>query len=146
MGDSLLTDFVRHWRSAESVQPEVLAVSGGTLAVCPAVEGAPRLRLFRGGARPGTRFGKIAVGRNDEPADVGEFATVHRYAVVGRGVRLLRLRSRFRWSPKVRYRAWNRGMAARRSRRCASHGSLAMKPRRFPPPWSIEEMKNRHKA
>ena len=70
--------------------------------------------------RLGTRFGKIAVGQNDEPADVGEFATVHRYAVVGRGVRLLRLRSRFRWSPKVRYRAWNRGMAARRSRCCAS--------------------------
>jgi len=43
MGDSLLTDFLRHWRSAESVRPEVLAVSGGTLAVCPAVEGAPRL-------------------------------------------------------------------------------------------------------
>ena len=68
--------------------------------------------------RLGTRFGKIAVRQNDEPADVGEF--LHRYAVVGRGVRLLRLRGRSRWSAKGRCRAWNRCVAARRNRRCAS--------------------------
>ena len=54
------------------------------------------------------------------PADVGEFASVYRYAVVGPGIRLFRLCSRVCWSPKVCCPAGNRGMAARRSCRCAS--------------------------